>query len=478
MEAHRLSASGGSAGSTSTAGHGSSERDVREKNQPSEPQDDSNGHSSNPEGDAGSTAGQDGRRESTDAPHRRGEIVDDEEGDDDEEESDARNDNIIAAFPEAHFESAVAFKTAVFQFAREHGFALATRTSTKNKESGELESVLFVCDRSGQYRNVHGLTDTTRRRQVGSRRAGCEYRIFGKRQADGRWKAYSVGDGAHNHPSSTSPAAHPVYRHMTDEQQERVREMQTRGCPPREILRALRQADRTTNVLLEDVRNTVKRQRRDELDGRSPTQALLERLRAANIPAQEKLAPDGALTHLYVGAPVGPAGNLLARFHKVLLMDCTYKTNMYNMPMLEIVGVTATGASYTAAIVFMAAECVPDYEWALRQLQRDLGDAAPEVILTDRDQAFMNAVGSIFPDVAHLLCLWHVNQNVMAKAKAILRDAERTTSFLRLFHEVCASATPDVYNDALEALRTADTSEEWATTYRYIIAEWLGDPLR
>ena len=400
-----------------------------------------------------------------------------------DKEGDAHNANIVSPFPEAGYASADAFKAAAFEFSRQHGFALATRTSAKNKQSGELESILFVCDRSilfvcdrsGQYRNVHGLTDEARQRQVGSRRAGCQYRIFGKRQPDGHWKAHSVDDGAHNHAASTNPAAHPVYRHMTDEQLERVREMQNRGCQPVEILRALRQADPATIILLEDVRNTVKRQRRDDLDGRTPTQALLERLRAANIPVQEKVDPDGTLTHLYVGAPAGPAGDLLARFYKVLLMDCTYKTNMYNMPMLEVVGVAATGASFTAAVVFMAAECERDYEWALGVLETQLGGGAPQVVLTDRDQAFMNALGAIFPEAAHLLCLWHVHQNVLAKAKAILRDSDRSTSFMRLFRDVCEADTPDNYDNALEALRTADPSDEWAAMYRYLMAEWLGD---
>lgn len=396
-------------------------------------------------------------------------------GGDGDREYDDESTLVSSPFPEAFYQSAADLKAAVLEFARPLGFALATRTSSKNKQTGELEAILFVCDRSGHYRNVHGLTDEVRQRQVGSRRAGCEFRIFCKRLPDGRWKASSVGNAVHNHPASMNPSAHPVFRHMTAEQLERVREMRGRGCQPVEILRALRQADPNTVVLLEDVRNTVKKQRRDELNGRTPTQALLDSLRAAKIPVQEKIGADGALTHLYVGTPAGPAGDLLARFHEVLLMDCTYKTNMYNMPMLEIVGVAATGASFTAAVVFMAAECEPDYDWALEQLEIQLGGGTPRVILSDRDRAFMNAIATVYPDAAHLLCLWHVHMNVLAKAKALLRDSERTASFMRLFRDVCQADTPANYESALDSLRTADTSDEWAVLYRYLMAEWLGE---
>ena len=39
----------------------------------------------------------------------------------------------------------------------------------------------------------------------------------------------------------------------------------------------------------------------------------------------------------------------------------------------------------------------------------------PKVIVTDRDGALMNAVGTIFPETYTMLCYFHIGKNVRAK---------------------------------------------------------------
>ena len=45
--------------------------------------------------------------------------------------------------------------------------------------------------------------------------------------------------------------------------------------------------------------------------------------------------------------------DLLHAFPRVLLMDCTYKTNHYNLPLLQIVGVTSTNLSFFIAFAYL-----------------------------------------------------------------------------------------------------------------------------
>lgn len=47
---------------------------------------------------------------------------------------------------------------------------------------------------------------------------------------------------------------------------------------------------------------------------------------------------------------------LLHAFSLVLLMDCTYKTNIYNLPLLEMVGVTSTGITFLIRFAYMEFE--------------------------------------------------------------------------------------------------------------------------
>ncbi|GJW41654.1 protein FAR1-related sequence 5 [Tanacetum coccineum] len=46
-------------------------------------------------------------------------------------------------------------------------------------------------------------------------------------------------------------------------------------------------------------------------------------------------------------------------------MDCTYKTNRLNMPLLDIIGVSCFNTSFYSGFAFLKTETVKSYEWAL-----------------------------------------------------------------------------------------------------------------
>ena len=84
----------------------------------------------------------------------------------------------------------------------------------------------------------------------------------------------------------------------------------------------------------------------------------------------------------------------------VFLIDNTYKTNRYWLPLLDFVGVTPIEMTFSAGFAYVEGERFNNLVWALQRF-RDLflkRDALPRVIVTDRDQALMNAVKAVFPD--------------------------------------------------------------------------------
>ena len=105
---------------------------------------------------------------------------------------------------------------------------------------------------------------------------------------------------------------------------------------------------------------------------------------------------------------------LLNSFNIVFLMDSTYKTNKYRLPLLEIVGVTSTGLTFSAAFAFLSSEKQNNFIWALERLRGLFmtSEGGPQVIVTDRDLALMNVVGMVFPQCYHLLCRFHIQKNV------------------------------------------------------------------
>ncbi|KAI9035747.1 transposase [Aspergillus affinis] len=108
----------------------------------------------------------------------------------------------------------------------------------------------------------------------------------------------------------------------------------------------------------------------------------------------------------------------------ILIMDYTYKTNKYKMPLLDITGVTFTGYTFYAGSAFVHNEKQPSYDFAIRNLAKIytyLAARPPLTILTDKEQALINACKEVFPTTDILICLSHVNQNILSKARICFR---------------------------------------------------------
>jgi hypothetical protein len=104
-------------------------------------------------------------------------------------------------------------------------------------------------------------------------------------------------------------------------------------------------------------------------------------------------------------------------YPEILILDCTYKTNKYGMPLLDMIGVDATRRSFCIAFAFLSGETEEDYMWALQRLRtlyEQCGGVLPSVILTDRCLAAMNAASTLFPSATYL-CVWHANKAVLAR---------------------------------------------------------------
>jgi len=113
---------------------------------------------------------------------------------------------------------------------------------------------------------------------------------------------------------------------------------------------------------------------------------------------------------------------LLKAFSIVVLMDNTYKTNKYRLSLLEIVGVTSTGLTFSVAFVLLSTERENNFIWTLQRLKGLLfrGDVYPQVIVSDRDLALMNAISVGFPEATNILCRFHMNKMLKPNVKCSL----------------------------------------------------------
>ncbi|XP_057527371.1 uncharacterized protein LOC130806355 [Amaranthus tricolor] len=61
----------------------------------------------------------------------------------------------------------------------------------------------------------------------------------------------------------------------------------------------------------------------------------------------------------------------------------------------------------------MRDEAAVSYSWVLERLRDIYGTVqTPDVIVTDRDEGLSAAIHAVFPDVRHLLCVWHIGNDV------------------------------------------------------------------
>ena len=126
----------------------------------------------------------------------------------------------------------------------------------------------------------------------------------------------------------------------------------------------------------------------------------------------------GALTRLLLLHPAAIV--MFKKYPSVLLLDCTYKTNRYNMPLLNICVITGNNMVIQVGFAFLSGEKREDYNWAMdafREVMAENSIQEPLSIVTDRELALMNCLDSRFPKSRHILCRWHVNMNVLAKTK-------------------------------------------------------------
>ena len=78
--------------------------------------------------------------------------------------------------------------------------------------------------------------------------------------------------------------------------------------------------------------------------------------------------------------------------------------------------------TFLAAFSYLEGERINNVVWAWEQFRGIFlrCDAIHQVIITDKDSTFMNAVKTIFPEATNLLCRFYIDKNVKTKCKTLV----------------------------------------------------------
>lgn len=358
--------------------------------------------------------------------------------------------------------------------ARYQGYVLSVK-SHKTKDQQTVR-VYFECLRANRPErkkkvgsseinapelNVQNQVDPIQSRSSSSKKTGCTFEVsINFHSSKERWVVTSDATknplkSQHNHPAFQNLYEESRYRRPDTASEHRIALLSSAGVRPSHI-RPLLNVEGGSNLLLRDIYNARARHKRNWLNGRTPIEGLLDLVTSLDWAFRTVTSEEGILRSFFFASP--EAILLARRFPTVLGIDCTYKTNRFNIPLLHIVGTTNSHKSFTVALCFLESEVQDSYEWALRQLSSIVFDpdhtsvSLPKTFATDAEPALYNAITTVFPQSTHILCIWHINQNIGKNCKKRFKDGDDWEEFLKLWNNFCSSPTAEDYDINLKAV--------------------------
>ncbi|KAJ7964071.1 Protein FAR1-RELATED SEQUENCE 5 [Quillaja saponaria] len=265
-------------------------------------------------------------------------------------------------------------------------------------------------------------------------------------------------------------SGHPSCRRFSEEEIVRIKDMNKAGIAPRQILSSLRQNNPNLLAVSRTLYNVKAKIRKDSLGGRTMIQALMDELDENGFKYSVEHDCEGHLTHLFFTYPISIA--LTKSYSTVFVMDCTYKTNKYKMPLLDIIGVSSFNSCFYSCFAFLQKEGEKDYIWALSMFRNLLGvSCQPSVIVCDKEFTLINAIKVVFPSTTNLLCVWHIEKNIVAKCKSHFEEGEDWDTFLSNWTCVRNSVSESKYHEALQYFESR--YKEKGVLLNYIRSTWL-----
>lgn len=359
--------------------------------------------------------------------------------------------------PERTYDSFIELITDINSFAKTQGYAVVKRRTKKRKPTDEsFSKAVLVCDRGGvEYK------DTAQTRVTRTRKVDCPWTCNAVlSQSSGLWE-FKHRSTEHSHPASIRAGAHPTHRKLSTVVANTIAEQSASNIRARDIVTNLRLNNEDLEISHKDVYNERYKLRQLQLGLYSPIQALLHEFQSSEIQHQVQFVRDTQqIQALFFCLPWGQ--EMCKTNADVLLIDTTYKTNRFKMPLVNFCGVTCLGSTFNAGFCFISAEDEATYTWTFEQFSTQVAQLKkPGVILFDGDKSIRKACEIIFPEAQIQLCIWHINQNVLGMAKKTWKtnnseqDNERIENFMKQWSILLFAKNQSAFYDQWDKIKSS-----------------------
>ncbi|KAH1233717.1 Protein FAR1-RELATED SEQUENCE 5 [Glycine max] len=353
--------------------------------------------------------------------------------------------------------------------AHENGFvAVILRSNTNTGSRGRSTFVLIGCERSGEYKC--GKKEFIRR-DTGTRKCGCPFKLRCKPVVGGEGWMVKLICGVHNHELAKSLVGHPYAGRLTKAEKTFIADMTKSMVKPRNILLTLKEHNANSCTTIKQIYNARSAFRSSIRGSDLEMQHLMKFLERYQYIYWHRIKDEDVVRDIFWCHP--DSVKLVNACNLVFLIDNTYKTNRYRLLLLDFVGVAPTGMKFFVGFAYVEGERVNKLVWALQRfrglfLKRD---ALPGVIVTDRDQALMNAAKDVFPECTNLLCIFHINKNVKAKCKSLIAQKNAWDYVMDCWGSLTDCPSEQQFDECLKKLEIA--CAPWPMFVDYVKETWI-----
>jgi hypothetical protein len=157
----------------------------------------------------------------------------------------------------------------------------------------------------------------------------------------------------------------------------------------------------------------------------------------------------------------------------MVMLDCTYKTNRFNMPFLHVVGVTSMNRTFNIVFCFMPNELEESYKHPIHSLLAlfDLTRVSPRIFITNNKTALKSNLTRFFPGIPQQACLWHLMNNLEVKILEIWSENKAPRGQEHAYKE-----KKDELLSWFATLVGADTEEGFDKLYKKLQDNYSGVP--
>lgn len=383
----------------------------------------------------------------------------------------------IAPPPEQEYPNPKAAEKAIHAWTKNLCYEMSRTKSDKNK-NGIIYKQYYLCAKHGKPSNTRKLTKETRvRHGTKTRRTGCTMGIVVKavdpKAPEGSWKIqHQAKSFIHNHPSALHASALSSHRRRayTNEVKSIIKKQKTARIPANQTLAFLQDDTEECLISKRDINNIQVQSKQQELSSSTRIEALYAKMDSFGYYHDAKIDEEDHLEALFYSHPQSIKD--FADNFDILMLDNTFKTNKYNIPVCNIIGVMGMNTTIQFGLAFMPTQDEAAFFWVLQQIQTVLaryGIETPRVIVTDREQACLNALKNVFPNVPGLICKWHMNKDVLSHCrrkhpqvynteKKEYKDSNITKDIYALYYKAVESTTEEQFQNACDEIRILDAS--------------------